>query len=348
MRNHSSLASSVILGLTIGFSAAADTTSTKVAGTFNNGQENACIHVSLFFFLADCSYSRINREIAGQSLPWTGPTVNPVYYARDSEHAVPSYKPVPGDDRISPTLAGVLIIDDADTPAPADDTISGELTVGPAARSVVVNVNELAGGPAAGEPRAVFSWSSIEHSLAATPVDSATPNAYGGFDYVIAARGFPSLICRTQESADCYPSALAGRTVQGREAAGIWAAPGTVGVTRDTAMAGNAGATTTAVMHDYRCTDNRGDITCPNHNVVWANGPEPLPGERNRTEAPGFDNLLLRVTTDAAGNVVEAQGFWTQEYHIAAGPPTFQVPAGHNNSWQGGYLRLFGTSNDKE
>ena len=107
-------------------------------------------------------------------------------------------------------------------------------------------------------------------------------------------------------------------------------------------MDGNPGASTTAVMADYACTDNRGDITCPSHNVVWRNGPEPPPGSRNVAEAPGFDNLLLRVTTDAAGHVRTAEGFWTNEYRIDAGPDAFQVPEGHDNSWQGGYLSVEG------
>ena len=346
MLRTSSLFASVCL--LICSSVTAETNTTRVTGSFNNSQENACIHVSIFMMLADCTYSRRNAEVAGHTLPWVGPTVNPVYYDPDSAHAVPEYKPVPGDDRIEPSLSGTLTIDDQGTADPADDTISGELTVGPAARSVVVNVNRLTGGPAPGEPRAIMFWSGIEHSLAATGVNSATPNADGGFDYVIASKGFPSRLYRADESDDYFPSALAGRTVEGQDAAGTWNAPSNTGVTRDTAMAGNVGATTTAIMKDYRCVDNRGGVTCPNHNVVWGNGPEPRPGERNMTEAPGFDNLLVRASTDGSGNVSKAQGFWTQEYTLAAGPPNFQVPEDHNNSWQGGYLELFATDPNKE
>lgn len=317
-------------------------TVTEVRGSFNRSQENACIHVSTFFFLADCSYTRAHPEIAGQPLPWTGPTVNPVYYARGSAHAVPTYTPTPGDDRIAPALESTLTIDDRGTAAGADDLISGRLVVGPAARSVVANVNELAGGPAGRPPRAVISWSSITHTLPPTGVNSARPNDRGGFDYVIASQGFPQRLCRAQDPADCFPSALAPKTTDGQRGEGVWAAPATVGLTRDTAMDGNAGARTTAVMADYECTDNRGGITCPSHNVVWRNGPEPPPGARNVSEAPGFDNLLLRVQTDGLGRVVAAEGFWTNEYRIDAGPATFQVPAGHDNSWQGGYLQLRG------
>ena len=56
--------------------------------------------------------------------------------------------------------------------------------------------------------------------------------------------------------------------------------------------------------------------------------------------AVGLSNLLLKVSTNAAGKVISAAGFWTHEYRIEGGPAVFQ-PAG-NNSWQGGYLKLTG------
>ncbi|MBC6946045.1 MAG: hypothetical protein DWB47_11300, partial [Gammaproteobacteria bacterium] len=42
---------------------------TAVQGSFNGSQENACIHVSIFFYLSDCSYARSHAAIAGQDLP---------------------------------------------------------------------------------------------------------------------------------------------------------------------------------------------------------------------------------------------------------------------------------------
>ena len=41
---------------------------TKVRGTFNAPQENACIHVSTFFYLTDCTYTRAHPEVGGQPL----------------------------------------------------------------------------------------------------------------------------------------------------------------------------------------------------------------------------------------------------------------------------------------
>ena len=320
-------------------------TSTKLVGQFNNPQENACIHVSLFFFLTDCTYSASRPEMAGNELPWTGPTVNPIYYAPASEGAEPTHEPVVGDGRIAPSLSATLKIDDRDTDDPLDDLISGELVVGPAARSVVANVNELAGGPAGRPPRAVITWSRITHTLEPTGFHAAEKNAHGGFDYVIGSKGFPERICLKDDNSDCFPSARAPRTVDGQEA-DVWVAPASIGLTRDEAMDGNVGASTTGFMQDYTCTDNRGGITCPSHNVVWRNAREPAPGERNLSEAPGLDNLLLKVVTDGSGQIISVDGFWTQEYNIEAGPATFQVPDGHDNSWQGGYLELVGEADE--
>lgn len=332
----------VLLALT-GISAGrAATTTTAVSGTFNGSQENACIHVSTFFYLADCFYSRHNQEIMGQELPWTGPTVNPVYYPIDSPHALPTFVPVPGDDRFEPPMTGELSVDDRGTPSPDDDLISGTLVVGPAARSVVVNVNELAGGPGGAPPRAVMTWSAITHTLAPSAVSRAAPNSHGGFDYVIAEQGFPERLCLTADPDDCYPSAGAGLTTDGQNAQGRWDGPATHGVTRDPALENNPGTRTTAVISDYRCVDNRGDITCPDHNVVWSKSAEPDPGVAGFNEGPGFDNLLLRVVTDEDQRVISAEGYWTNEYLIKGGPDFFNVPEGHDNSYQGGYLQVSG------
>lgn len=320
--------------------ALAGATATPVSGTFNGSQENACIHVSTFFYLADCFYSRQNETIMGQDLPWTGPTVNPVYYPIDSPSAVPTNIPTPDDDRFEPPMQGTLIIDDSGTADPLDDVISGTLIVGPAARSVVVNVNELAGGPGGAPPRAVMTWDSITHTIAPAPVNSATPNDIGGHDYVVASKGFPRRLCRVADPNDCYPSARAGLTTDGQNARGTWDGPAEFGVTADPELEGNVGTSTRAVIAGYRCVDNRGDITCPNHNVVWSESAEPARGVPGFNEGPGLDNLLLKVITDANGKVLSATGFWTNEYLIKGGPDFFNVPEGHDNSYQGGYMQM--------
>jgi hypothetical protein len=45
---------------------------TNLSGTFNNPQENGCIHVSLFFNRVDCSYSHRRLQLNGRPIPWVG------------------------------------------------------------------------------------------------------------------------------------------------------------------------------------------------------------------------------------------------------------------------------------
>lgn len=318
-----------ILALAVPGPGRAATRSTQLAGTFNNSQDNACIQVSLFFYLADCSYARSRAEIGGLALPWVGPTVNPVYFAPDSPHAQPGYVPKPGDDRICPTMSGTLNVDDRGTATGADDLIGGELSVGPAARSVVSNINSQAGKP----PRLVEKWQAIRHALAPTAVHFATPNAAGGFDYVIGQRGFPQLLCRKADPGDCYTSAYAPKTTDGPAGEGVWAAPPADGIGVERAPVwggGNPGAITTAVFEGYSCADDSGGKECLHANVAWGSD----------HEDPGLDNLLLKVVTDGEGRIMSVRGFWTNEYYIQGGPAPFQVPPGQDNSWQGGYLQL--------
>ncbi|MBN8280166.1 MAG: hypothetical protein J0M16_06130 [Gammaproteobacteria bacterium] len=297
----------------------AGTTSTRLAGTFNNGQDNACIQVSLFFYLADCSYARSRASVGGQELPWVGPTVNPVYFAPDSPHAVPAYIPKPGDDRISPALTGTLAIDARHLEANGIPTVC----VGSALDIL------QAGRP----PRLVEKWQAIRHTLAPTAVDFATPNDAGGTDYVIGKRGFPTLLCRKADPADCYTSAYAARTTDGPAGEGTWAAPPADGIGVERAPVwggGNPGATTTAEFVGHSCADQSGGNECAHANVAWGSD----------HEDPGLDNLLLKIVTDKRHRIRSVQGFWTNEYYIQGGPEAFQVPEGQDNSWQGGYLQL--------
>ena len=63
---------------------------------------------------------------------------------------------------------------------------------------------------------------------------------------------------------------------------------------------------------------------CLSSNVVWGAG-----------EDPGFDNLLLRIVTNGAGQLVSADGYWTQELRVA-----FSDTQPGDNSWLGGTLSL--------
>ena len=63
-------------------------------------------------------------------------------------------------------------------------------------------------------------------------------------------------------------------------------------------------------------------------------------GDRVTCEIKKMERGQLKVSTDSRQRIRSVRGFWTNEYYIQGGPPAFQVPAGEDNSWQGGYLQL--------
>ena len=148
----------------------------------------------------------------------------------------------------------------------------------------------------------------------------------------MASRGFPSRLCRQADRANCFSSAAAALTSDGKWGAGLWAATSSAPVGRSAALGGNVGAQTTAVMADYRCRDNTNGGECSGGISVWA----------AVMEDPGLDNLLLRITSDAAGHVLTVTGYWTQEYRVGMGPPALQSLPDQDDSWLGGYLEAKG------
>jgi len=299
---------------------------TPVTGAFNRSQENGCYLISVFYYRVDCSYSNRRKTFKDKPIPWVGPTANVVYYSPDSPHALPDYTPKPGDDRVALTLNGYISVNDRGTESGADDTIAGTWQVGPAARSVTTRT-----GQDGGLVRVVESWQRVDHMMPATPVDSAVPNDLGGFDYVIGSKGFPQRICRKKDSEDCFPSVEAPWLTDGKWGVDVWEMPSDLPIAREPAMGGNQGSRTTAVFEDYRCIDYASGTECARGVGLWSG-----------LEDPGVDNLLLKLTTDARGRVIQAQGFWTNEFRLGAGPKSLRTPDGGDDSWLGGYLELTG------
>lgn len=312
MRHHALAAPLALAILSLGTTAPAGAAvvQTSVVGSLG-AAENACTQIMRILTATDCTYG--NDRAA--SLGWNGPAAVGGYYAIGSAGDSASYIPAAGDGKIAPAITGIVAIDDGDTVGDgSDDFVSAELVIGAAAR----NVNVRNGG------QAVERWGSLTHTLAATPVSTATANAFGGFDYVIGLQGFPQLICAASPGAGCFASEHAPFPIP--QLPGFWAGyePGGIGIERNANQGGNAGATTTAVFAGYSCSQLFGATDCTTSTVVWGAG-----------EDPGFDNLLLRIVTNSAGLVVSAQGYWTQEFRIE-----FQEPSPGDNSWFGGTLTL--------
>ncbi len=150
----------------------------------------------------------------------------------------------------------------------------------------------------------------------------------------------------------------------------------------------NVGAQTTAVFTNYTCLDNGTDDDCSTSEILFGTGHARLlnengtkvtgdgtPNQANGncadgidngdgdgladaadpqcaplTSPPGFENVILMLSTDANNRVKTAQAFWTREYVVKNGPqiandqPAGQTRYSTNNSWTGGRFDFKGCS----
>ncbi len=181
-------------------------------------------------------------------------------------------------------------------------------------------------------------------------------NGAGGVDYVIGSRGFPAPLCSATDNADCLSTSNASAVFTDFDtndvAVSFWAqiAVGGLGIERTGLMGdpafvlvqpppnpptGNVGATSTATFTGYSCDDSQAnDLDCTSNALVWqSNGPG------TGGEPAGFDNLVMKISTNATGEITSGFVYWTEEYFINFGGP----PAGYDNSWQGGTFSFTGS-----
>ena len=278
----------------------------NITGSHGNS-EGACTQISKLFGGFDCTYGGTNA--VGTFAGWAGPSMGGAYFATGSAGDSIAYAPVPGDAKINPAITGSLTV----TGTGAGATVGGTVVIGESVRNVAT-------GQAT---RAVQRWTSITHTLADTVVGSATANGGGGFDYVIGTRGLPAQICLAGGGA-CFGDHEAGsQTTTGpvnswgvggvggvKPAAGIEGIENLAGVTATgTTDQRNIGASTTAVIAGDSCSSNSaGDVDCISGSTMWGRG-----------ETPGFDNLIVGFSTDAAGDITAGRAYWTQDYRIDFG-----------------------------
>ena len=323
--------------------ASAALTTYNIDGTFS-GVLYACTQITFAFSGSDCSYGR-NRP--GANGTWLGPLFGGANYPEDSAQSALTYIPTSGDNvpqgssaqanfipatpdgKLDAPLDGALIIDDNGTPGdPTDDIVSGSFTIGALARNV----------PTGQFTRAVQQWDTMDHTIEPTPVNptATVANADGGVDYVVGSRGFPTPRCYRYNAADCFPTE---NTVPDFADARFWGPlppAGSVGIERSGILGdpgftpvqpppliqtGNVGARTTAIINEGSCVTNNGaSDDCAISALIWGAG-----------EDPGFDNLIMKISTNSSGQITSALVYWTQEYFIGAfSDPVLEV--GYNNS----------------
>ncbi len=313
-----------------------------ITGTFNSVLQT-CTNITFAFSGQDCSYGKNRPAVNG----WIGPLFGGANYPKDSPQALPSYVPklginaplgspleasfipAPADNKLNAPLNGELIIDDNGTPGDAtDDIVSGTFTIGALARNI----------PTGRTTRAVQQWTTMDNVITATPVNPTftVANAAGGVDYVVGSRGFPTPRCFRFNAVDCFPSA---NSVDDLAAARFWEEPlaGSIGIERTGLVGdpsfvlvqpppviptGNVGAKTTATINGATCADNGVSNDCIQSVLIWGVG-----------EDAGFDNLVMKISTNSTGQITSALVYWTQETFISAFSDPGEV--GYDNTVSG-------------
>lgn len=369
-----------VLALTMQVSA--DTTTQAISGV-QSAQENGCVDAIGIFTANDCSYNGVNRwwpivtgydpdpstlteedvtppiqitaYIADRADRfWIGPLANQMYYNTGDSPISNGTSPAVGDNKAELGLSGQISIDNQDTPDGSDDLISGVIVIAAGTRNVLTGQGD--------DSRVEESWSTLTQTLAPTPVDSATPNPMGGFDYVIASRGMPDILQPTGLNNQVYPSEIASSPILNPAASG-WVAPDSQGrsvasfecepenptmvtaswnTRRDRIRLGatygascadpdsnNIGVTTTGVFTDWSCVKVDGSA-CPNNPAILG-----VPSGN-----PGYQNLLIALSTDAGGHIVSSNAFYTNEYQVLQFLFGFSTPY---EAWDGGTLTMAGT-----
>lgn len=329
----------------------AATTATPVAGTLGPTAQACLQQLTTSVGLGEnCMYDSGPSSVpsAPGSGEITGPFSQIHYYDYSQNPAAFSvtFIPTHNSGQISQVLNGTVTVDDNGTPAGTDDRISLTVTLtsplgGDIIRHLGANV--------------VDRYTSMTQVLAPTVVSHATANAFGGYDYVIGSEGFPALLTfNSPTEPDAVP--CAGQPFGSMDCrasfSGIvsdpdrWSGTTAAGLG---SLESNIGARTTGTVTNPACTDTGNNNDCHDSVVSFAPlllPPNQAPGVGNVTaEDVGWDQLLLKVSTNAAGQVVAFAGFDVQEFQTFGPPFACGSHPGATitcNSWSSGYFSGIG------
>jgi hypothetical protein len=337
MKFMTTIGASAILALGFMSSAQAD----PIGGSQNKA-DNSCFIVWWFFVDADCSYDA-SRVLFTPN--WVGPIK--LY----GNHLPGGF--AAGDDEKRLRYDGDMTVTGN---SGAGDIIDATLTV--AAGERVGSCGQ--GGDC------LVSWDSVTHTISAA-ADRASANAAGGFTYEVAANTFP---LRLQP---CVPSFFFPQACNSfgngfpREGSNFavepyptttappippicvapnpfpppecfaplllntaWTDPAPVGQGVASFEGGrgnrNTGTTSSAVVTGYNCTELAAGSDCTTSSTLGSGNP--LGGSFD------FENVLLKVDTNAAGGVISATMSYTQEYVLV-------VPF-LGDSWDGNIVEMSG------
>jgi hypothetical protein len=340
----------------------ANSTVTNVTGSLSKA-ENTCVSPVVLSSPQGCSYSggeAVDAAVGfGMYRTWMGPMTSGGYYAPGTApDPLTTDGSTPGDGKVNLQITGSISIEDNSSPGDgSDDLISGTLVIAAGERSVITSAGNVVEG-----------FTSVTHTLAPTAVSFASANGLGGFDYVIGSAGFP-LLLQSGPGTDDYPSESASVLTASTQPPDINAwdinnggnitvvnmpnsgppplsgGPYTEEIVSYAPISGNVGpnigAVTSAVVAGQTCVSGDG---AGNPTVNCDPNPDVGAGSTWAVSGAEFDNLILKLSTNAVGKVVSADAFYTLEYLIQSQ----DANAGNPDSFVGGTLTFAASSIDTD
>lgn len=275
----------------------------------------------------DCSWHAADPFELGTD-QWIGPVFTSGYYAPGLAPAIfsvpappaPVVTPAPvlplGGKTGIPITRGFISVDDRGTLSASDDLVAGTIEFGAFERN-------LATGPLT---RVVESFDRIIQRVSPVTVTRAQPNAGGGFDYVVAnfgiADAYPTPLAGPD---DDFPSEIASQSSPNANDQPYWSAAGDHGIARTDGTDIVVGTRSSATVWGYSCDDGGGPGSCRTTDLNF-----------DGDQRAGYDNVLLRFSTDSVGNLTAAEAFLVTEADLVD-------DVLGNDSWSATTLSFSGT-----
>jgi len=279
---------------------------TVLTGTVRNNA-NTCPWALLKINNDDCTYNGSNANMQTTYYtpdPWVGPAPSSAFY--DSTLGS-SGSPSAGDGKVAPNVTANISI------GSGNSSVSGTITIG------AVNVHNFSAGGSTG--RGEESW--LTRTLTLTP---KAPDFNVDNTLIIGSQGFPAYLLHdpsiagtfgddftSEQGADSNGSTpdLPYWDITSRTNVGIatWEDASVIdnalpGRTRTPGTVASIGTTATQSSTGYSCVDT--DLGTSGTGGACASSS----ALENRGD---FENVLLKILTDGAGNVLGIEGFLVQE-----------------------------------
>lgn len=278
------IAAALLLSNGLALSAGAAIVSTDVSG-FIDKSNNGCT-AEVIARGDDCSYNG-SDPVSGTSLEWIGPVFQSGYYAPGAGPDADT-TPVAGDGKSALALSGSFLISDAGDGFGANDLVSFSLTLAAGVENADAGLGR----------RIRYSWDSITWSMPFTAVNSVTANGLGGFDYVIGSAGLPGRIQDAATGTDFFTSETASTSTVLIDGS-YWAFPS---MTAMASFEGNLGGAPSVSATGWACAAGSDGASCAGRDV---------------TTEQFWNNLLVSISTNSAGRVINVEGFGVAERDLS-------------------------------